>query len=446
MKFQTTYKLLFAMILTILVSISCDDTIKQVGFTIQPGQDGISVGTDTLTVQATTVQVDKIFAKTKNPVLGEYIDPLYGTIKSDYVGEFYFPEGETFPSGSKIDSVQLAISYLTWVGDSLAPMRISAYEITEAIDTLKYYTDVNISGHYSTTPIGEGVYSVNSSEHNYYGSTIRYIMSIKLPDTLGQRFLNNPDKLKDTETFKQFFKGLYVTTTFGSGTIFDVEYTRMLVHYSYTGRNKENTKDSVYTDYIGLSMTPEVKQINRIQNNNTQLLAPNPDYTFIKSPAGVNTRVVFPFSQISDKLKSQALNLAKFTVQAMPDNSDEKFKLSPPARVLLINEDSLSGFFESRRLANNITNFIAALDTTTYQYNFPNLSSMINHYKEKNNGTLTDLNYLLIPISATTSTSSDYYGRQTTTISTISNMMMPSAVTISKKPEDMKLELVFSKF
>jgi hypothetical protein len=48
---------------------------------------------------------------------------------------------------------------------------------------------------------------------------------VNLPNSLGQRMLDNPDSLIDTETFKDFFKGLYITTSFGSGTIIKVAYT-----------------------------------------------------------------------------------------------------------------------------------------------------------------------------------------------------------------------------
>ena len=90
------------LLLSLLVFVySCDDSLKDIGFTIQPDTDRITVGADSLFLTATTVSVDSLlpdgmFAKTKSPVLGEYIDPLFGTIKSDFVGEFYYPQGKNF--------------------------------------------------------------------------------------------------------------------------------------------------------------------------------------------------------------------------------------------------------------------------------------------------------------------------------------------------------------
>jgi len=233
MKLQTLYKLLFVTFAIILAS--CDDSLKQLGFTIQPGKDGITVGTDTIEINAKTVMVDRIFAKTKNPVLGEYIDPIFGSIKSDYVAEFYIPENTKFPANAQIDSVKMDISFLTWVGDSLAPMRLTAYEINKKLPISNFYTNFDPSGFYDATqPIGSSTYSVKTSEHQHdvQSRITRYVMDLNLPRSLGERFLNNQDKLKDTETFRDLFKGLYVTTTFGTGTILNIEYSLLFVHYS----------------------------------------------------------------------------------------------------------------------------------------------------------------------------------------------------------------------
>jgi hypothetical protein len=452
MKLQTSWIFLLTLIAAFLAS--CDDTIKELGFTIQPEKDGISVGSDTLFLTAKTTKVDKIFAKTKNPVLGEYVDPIYGTVKSDYVGEFYYPEGLAFKSGAVIDSVRLSVAYSSWVGDSLAPMKISAYEVTKTLPKSNYYTDFDINGYYDpNSPIGEAIYSVANSRKvtDTYTDSVEYYMDVNLPNSLGQRILDyqikNPNTSINTDIFKQLFKGVYVTTTFGTGTVLNVDYTHFFVHYHYTGKSSTGT-DSTYVASLGISITPEVTQISRIQNNNDQLLADNSDYTYLKSPAGVITEITFPFSQIADQLESKALSLAKLTIQTIPDISDEKFKLSAPYAVLLINKDSLNGFFENRKMYNNLTTFYTTLDSK-YQYNFSNLSAMINYYKQQQankNEKLKDITYLLVPVALQYTSTTSYYGYSTQTVSSMSHLMKPAAATISKKPENMQLDLIFSKF
>lgn len=447
MKLRPLYKLFF--ILCAVVAASCDDTLKEIGFTIQPGKDRITIGTDTLPLQARTIQVDRIFAKTKNPVLGEYVDPLFGTIKSEYVGEFYYPEGESFPEGSVIDSVRLSLFFDTWVGDSLAPMELSVYEVVKTLPRSNYYTDFNPITYVSSSPLGKSIFTAANWEvsEEEKGQTDYRMAIVDLPNSLGQRMLDNPDSLIDTETFRNFFKGLYITTTFGSGTIIQVDYTYFVIHYHYSGKSATTGVDTVFTDFLRLNISPEVTQINSIQNKNEQLLIPNQTETYIKSPAGVNTEIVFPFSQISDKLQSQALNQANLTMYAVPDNQTNlKFKLSPPAYLLLINKDSLNGFFEKRKIPDNVTSFYATFNPTAYTYDFSNISAMINHYKEINGGNIPDLTYYLVPVDITFTTQSNYYGQTYQVPTYFYHLMMPSAVALSKKPEDAKLELIFSKF
>jgi len=448
MKLQPLYKLFFISCMVMVIVTSCDDTLKEIGFTIQPEKDRITVGTDTLALQASTIQVDKIFAKTKNPILGEYIDPLYGTIKSDYVGEFYYPEGESFQSGAVIDSVRLSLFFDSWVGDSLAPMEVSVYEVTKTLPSY-YYTDFNPKNYVSPTPLGKTVFTAANLELSEDEQTqTDYRMAVvNLPDLLGQRMLDNPDRLIDTETFKEFFKGLYVTTTFGKGTIIKVAYTYFVVHYHYPGKSSTTNADTTFTDFIRLNFSPEVTQINSIQNKNDQLLISNDTQTHIKSPAGVNTEIVFPFSQISDKLQAQALNQANLKIYAIPDDQTTlKFKLSPPNYLLLINKDSLSNFFEKRKMPDNITSFYASFNKTEYSYDFSNISALINHYKEVNNGKIPDLTYYLIPVDITFTSQSNYYGQTYQIPTNFYNLMTPSAVTLSKTSKDLNLKLIFSKF
>ena len=190
-----------------------------------------------------------------------------------------------------------------------------------------------------------------------------------------------------------------------------------------------------------LNTTPEVIQINQIQNKNDILLQDNAEFTYIKSPAGVYTEVEFPLTEKADKINNQALNLAKFKVTALPDeDADRRYKLTPSPYLLLVNKDDLKDFFEQRKVPDNVTSFYAQLDQTTYTYDFGNLSPMINHYKKENDNKIKDLTYVLVPIDVTISNINNQ-----ATITAVYNQMTPTATTLLKSPTKMKMELVFSK-
>ena len=459
MKLTSLYQAIIVTFVALL-TLSCNDTLDQVGFTVQPGKDRLKVGVDTLFMQARTIQVDSMFAKTKYPVLGEYIDPVFGSIKSDYIGEFYFPEGSGFKTGATIDSVRVVVSYSTMMGDSLAPMELSVYEVTKSLQGVNNYTHHDPANYADmSAPLGKEVftgknrtYRTETYTSGYSSQEYKvYDINVQLPYQLGEKFLNEYKKpghgqMVNADTFRKFFPGLYFTTTFGNSTMLNVSFTSFYVHYHYLDPKGSSTKqDTIRTDAMRLYITPEVTQLNHIKNDNGQLLEPNASHTYVKSPAGVNTEIIFPLSELNNKLKSQALNLAKFTIYAMPDAIENPMvKLSPPDYLLLVNKDSLAGFFEEKKLI-DVTSFISAkFDATTYSYQFSNISSMINHYNEELEGEPFDLVYYLIPVDVTFAT--DTYGNTTTTPISISNQMWPTAAMLDKREGNLKQELIFSNF
>lgn len=463
MKLTSIYKALIVTFVAIL-TLSCNDTLDQVGFTVQPDKDRLEVGIDTLHMQARTVRVDSMFAKTKYPVLGEYIDPVFGSVKSDYLGEFYFPEGTGFEAGADIDSVNVVVSYSMMMGDSLAPMELSVYEVTKSLQSVSNYTH-NDPEEYAemSAPLGRQVFTGKNSTYRTESYTSGYStqsykvydINVKLPKEIGEKFLNEYNKaghgkMVDADSFREFFPGLYFTTSFGNSTMLNVSFTSLYVHYHYLDEKGSSTgQDTIRNSAMRLFITPEVTQINHISNNNDQLLGESAMHTYVKSPAGVNTEITFPLSQIYDKLKSQALNLANFTIYAMPDAIENPMvKLSPPDYLLLVNRDSLAGFFEQKKMHDNITSFLSAeFNPTTYSYNFNNISTMINHYNEESDGVPFDLVYYLIPVDVTfTTVQQSYYSSGSQTPTDIYNQMWPTAAMLDKREGNLKLELIFSNF
>ncbi|MEA4903579.1 MAG: DUF4270 family protein, partial [Petrimonas sp.] len=245
MKLQTLYKLFFVVVVTVFAS--CVDTLDKIGFTIQPENDRVSVGTDTLKLLSRTIQVDSVFSRTKYPILGEYIDPVFGNIRSEYVGEFYYPENQAFKDGAIIDSVRMTVSYSSIIGDSLAPMRLAVYKVIEELPKNKDYTNFDPKTKSDmSAPLGTKTFTGRNNTYRtetyYSGNTTQtikiYEIFTKLPKSIGEDFLNEykkPDHgmLKNTDTFREFFPGLYVTTNFGNSTILNVNLTSLNIFYKY---------------------------------------------------------------------------------------------------------------------------------------------------------------------------------------------------------------------
>lgn len=464
MKLQTLYKLLF--VITTLVLLSCNDTLDKLGFTIQPGNDRVMVGTDTLILTSKTVKVDSVFSKTKYPILGEYIDPIFGTVRSDYVGEFYYPETMSFKEGANIDSVMLTISYTSILGDSLAPMQLAVYKVKERLPRGNKYTNFDpLPKVDMTTPLGKQIFTGRNNTYRtevYQSGTALeeikiYEINTALPKSIGQSFLDEykkPDHgaLQNVDTFNDFFPGVYVTTDFGNSTILNVNLTSLKVFYNYLDKGGSSTQqDTIRTEEWRLNITPEVTQINHISNDNSHLLSDDAEGTYVKSPAGVNTEIHFPISQLSDKLKNSALNQAKMIVYALPEvNEHEMVKLSPPDHLLLINKDSVKTFFENGMLPNNINSFIATFDANSYSYNFGNISTLVNYYNKLHRDDSSkplDQTFQLIPVDATIVTEgASYYSQGSQRVTAVYNQMKPSAVMLDNRTGKLRLDVIYSSF
>lgn len=431
---------------------SCSDELSQVGTSIQGDEDKISVSVDTFRIEASTINMEAVYAKTDTGLLGEIFDPLYGTLKSDYICQFYCPEGFRFkqtPINGKIDSVDFRVFYNKWVGDSLAPMRAQIYPVVKPLER-NFYTNIDPE-EYSDMSIvlGSQTYtaydmSVPDSIRNatdYYGNpTFAPVVTIRMPIEIGQKFydetINNPSTFSDQQSFNEFFPGLYITNTFGTGNILNVITSYFTIYYKYM------TKDISGADSIGyqseiFNVTKEVFQLNRFKNTDmSNLLEPDNEYSYLKTPAGVCTQLVIPASEITAKVSGRILNNMPLTLYAMPQE-DYEFKLNPPTNLLLIQKDSVKAFFEEGKVQNGITTFVSTYNASTRAHVFGNISNLLKDQME--NTPDKDLVMWVIPVNHE---KDNYYGYTTS----VSNYLFPSAVKLRKDEDVMKIVITSSKY
>ncbi|MDR1160930.1 MAG: DUF4270 domain-containing protein [Tannerellaceae bacterium] len=455
---------------------SCNDDYGLVGPSIQPSEDTPTLKADTFMLKASTVVLDSLYAKTSTGLLGEIYDPLFGDLKADFICQFYVQDGFTFrqkPIDGKIDSVQLRMFYSNrdWIGDSLASMQATVYPVVKPLER-NFYTNID-PAHYVdfNNPLASKTYSprdqtVSDSLWNATATSGNYTVysypariEINMPVSFGQRFydesVNNPGHFVSQETFNKFFPGLYVTNTFGSGNILSINETQIVIYYNYYAkRPSTGAIDSAVIEYEMFPVTKEVIQMNHLKNAGLdKLVVPNDQYTYIKSPAGVSTRITIPIKEIKEKVEDRRVNTFYFELKAMPQDQ-WKYALSPPPNVLLIPEDSVKTFFENGKIEDNITTYLGTYNSASLLYFFTpitstttiasatttkaNLASLIKYqllYAPDK-----DLNMLLIPVTRTTMTVS------TSTISTesISSYLKPASLTLRKDSLAMQVQVVSS--
>jgi hypothetical protein len=462
-------------LLTGFIAGACDDNLTMVGTTIQPPGDLITVYTDTFQMSISTVKLDSVFAKTTNCLLGKMYDPVYGVIESDFLCQFYCEEGFEFaytPYNGKIDSIDLMIRYsinsyggVSAYGDTIAPMQVSVYPVNKPLkknfytnDDPERYCDMN-------NLLGVRAYTAyDMTVPDSIRSLLSYTPSIqvRLPIELGQKFydetVHNPSTFASQASFNEFFPGLYVTSTFGIGSLIATQGEEIAIRISYTFAEKDSEgQDSLVSRYQWFFSSKDVIQLNRYKNSNIgQLLEDNPTHTYIKTPAGVCTKLVIPTTEISEKLDVQDRFINGFMLSLKYLPVDEwSFAYRPPMYLLLLPEDSVTTFFENASVEDYKTSFIsydgayaspqvdvAGYSSSTRTYSFGNISNLLKaHIK---NSPDKNLSLLVLPVyreSVNSGYSSSYY--MTTGIT---HLLSPSGLKIRKDEDLMKIVVLSSKY
>ena len=231
MKLSTLLSLVLTFSITLSLA-SCDDDLNNIGGTLQPPGDNITAGTDTLSVIAKTISMqDSVYAQTVNGILGKYEDDIFGSVKSDYLCQFMFPDSAKFNEKiASITSVNLVIGYMNFLGDTISPMGLSAYKVTQQLPEYfftnadpKKYSDMK-------TLLASSTFSVAGSKK--VSSTSNYRQIYAPMDSAFAKNLNQAIKagtVTDSKTFNNYFPGLYITTTLGSGTLIQPIQTSIII-------------------------------------------------------------------------------------------------------------------------------------------------------------------------------------------------------------------------
>lgn len=309
---------------------SCVREIDQIGLNLQDGN--ILLGNnyfDTTTVVAYSTLNDSINTKKlANCVVGCVNDPVFGRTTAGFYTQFELESSSVkFGNHATLDSVCLNLRYAGFYGDTLSPITLQVYEVTEALDDSLYYE-------YSTSQVS---YSNLTHQRNftlYPRPTTRiakdtgYVpayFSIRLNDELGQRFLDNQGRLGSTSDFQDFFKGIYVTAKSSSatGNLVYISLTAALsgltIHYkddngiskSYTfpiGKNSNYYTHFDHNDYNNASSDFKKQVLNGDKKLGNKVL-------YAQASGGVKTTIQFPnLTNIFPKDAKVIINKAELVV------------------------------------------------------------------------------------------------------------------------------------
>lgn len=429
-------RLLTVLVIAALTFAACDDTTEGIGGSITNKIDNINISNSAFNVTTKSIVADSVLSRNNTGLIGKMKDPETGNyVKGDYMTQLsvlptfsvdtldYIKQAN---NGSiEADSCYLLVSYNASYGDTIAPMKVTAYEMTRPMaEDQEYYSN------YDAFKVKEGWVSENNQHwsSNYNLSNTSDVKNFKI-------YLNKKYK-KDGKTYKnygsyimqtyaehpEYFKtnykflhnvcpGFYIKNVGGTGNMAKIWNTELIFYWT---RHKTINKDStaVSIGYNRFDGTEEVLQLNKIENDteNLKKLASKDQEkcTYLKSPAGIFTEVTLPIEDIMKGHEKDTLNTATISFPRLNnENEDNPYNFATPSTILMVQKDSLQSFFEKSKLADNRTSYTASYSSTgTYKnaYTFQNIANLVSAmYKNKGKGENWK-KVVLVPVNVITTT------------------------------------------
>ena len=427
-------RLLTVLVIAALTFAACDDTTEEIGGSITNKIDNINISDSAFNVTTKSIVAGAVLSRNNTGLIGNMKDPETGNyVKGDYMTQLsvlptfsvdtldYIKQAN---GGSiEADSCYLLVSYNASYGDTIAPMKVTAYEMTKPMsEDQEYYSD------YDAFKAEAGWVSENNQHwsSNYNLSNTSDVKNFKIYLNKeykkgGKTYKNYGSYIMQTyaehpEYFKTNYKflhnvcpGFFIKNVGGTGNMAKIWNTELIFYWT---RHKTINKDStaVGIGYNRFDGTEEVLQLNMIQNDKESMkqLASQKNWTYLKSPAGIFTEVTLPIDDIMKGHEKDTLNTATISFPRLNnENEDNPYNFATPSTILMVQKDSLKSFFEKSKLADSRTSYTASYSSTgTYKnaYTFQNIANLVSAmYKNKGKGENWN-KVVLVPVNVITTT------------------------------------------
>ena len=432
-------RLLTVLVIAALTFAACDDTTEGIGGSITNKIDNINISDSAFNVTTKSIVAGAVLSRNNTGLIGKMKDPETGNyVKGDYMTQlsvlptFSVDTLDYIKQANKgsieADSCYLLVSYNASYGDTIAPMKVTAYEMTNPMaEDKEYYSDYDAfekgwvnennqhwSSNYNLSNTSDvknfkiylnKMYTKDGKTYKNYGS---YIM---------QTYAEHPEYFKTNYKFLyNVCPGFYIKNVGGTGNMAKIWNTELIFYWTRhkTIKAKDGVKDStaVSIGYNRFDGTEEVLQLNKIENdteNLKKLVSKDQEKcTYLKSPAGIFTEVTLPIEDIMKGHEKDTLNTATISFPRLNnENEDNPYNFATPSTILMVQKDSLQSFFEKSKLADSRTSYTASYSSTgTYKnaYTFQNIANLVSAmYKNKGKGENWN-KVVLVPVNVITTT------------------------------------------
>ncbi len=368
---KTKRLFLYAIIVTLIGLSSCKKMPQHIGNSLQPNSSYIHVAfTDKTDIKAETERIDSLSTKAASlSLVGDLNDPIFGNSNLS----FYTQVGLTSNSlqwgeGATTDSIVLQMIYSGYYGDTLTPMTMKVFEVTEEMVTSSqtYYSNTSFAhgdelASYDFCPRPRSRSNIDDD------SLTAAVIRIPIYNSLGDKFMSeDASKFSSNKNFMNYFKGLYVACepTSGTGSIC---YFNLLNTKSYLRVYYHNDYDTTFYDF---TIGDKYVRFNHFEHDYESAQAPISfndtlnQYLYVQSTAGVRSRITFPnLAKWAEDMNTNVLiNEAKLILTGANDlingvNNDTAM-FSQPVQLIVVkaNEDDSYSILPDQMVGTNYFN------------------------------------------------------------------------------------------
>lgn len=410
-------KLLFvAVILTLLSAItSCDDETSPIGSSLVDDQVEIVVDS-TFVITGHSVVSPEVEARTVLQLLGKMTAEGYGSFESSVVTQF-LPTENFITDGvtpETIDSVKLImrVPVSAYVGDSMAVMGLTAYPLTAQLPA-GITSSFNPAGFYdATAPMGSTMYTVNGGALNDSLAALPYhLISMHLGRDFGRKLLEkykeSPSTFNTPNAFAQWFPGMYLANTFGSGRVVQVDSTVISMYYRQIlpVADASPARDTtIYRTSSYLAVAPEILTNNNMNFGISPSLLARAEAgePILVAPTGYDVQMNFPASELLSRYRTYGTELSvvnRLDLTVPVEEIANSYGITPPPYVLLVKKSMKKEFFEKSLLPDSVNSFYAAYDYVNRCYKFNDMRRYFLSLLDKDNTTADDEEFIVCPVT-----------------------------------------------
>lgn len=422
-----------------------------------------------------SVRNDRVQMRTSTKMLGSLRAEGFGSLQAEAV-TMWMPAVSIDTTGVKsewIDSCRLKLRIPVrdgYTGNSLAPMRLSVYRLNKSLPS-PIYSDFDPTGYYNADDLlATESYSPTSGwvemSTSYLTGSVEYdtvrVISVPMPVELGRdlfdAYKSDPSMFTSPKRFADFFPGIYITNSYGSGHVVNIKATELDVYYRQHVHLTDTT-DTIYPAQCQsyLASTPEVVSDNIIHFDIDDAITSmvNNGEALIVAPAGYEVQVRFPIQDIIDKYRNnigtnQSI-INNLTLRLPVSVPETEYDIQPPTYLLMVKTSKKDTFINGDSLTNNQDSFYAVYNAVKKEYEFTGLRDYIINIINNQGGIATedDINFTITPVDVVTYTYSSsysyYYSTAATSVVTKISPLVSRPAIVRLLLDQAKIKMTYSK-